>query len=517
MNMTPTTSQQEAIESKAKTLVVLATAGSGKTSTLVARYMAVGGKTVIITFTNSGAKNLRTRIAEAGGEPPLFCGTLHAFCLQLLRDAGRRVAVLDEATADDLLTTCAADVGCKTPPKRLRLRIADGKATGKDKLAIDRYVRALRMADSTDYDLLLVDALEYLNNHDGPEFYHLMVDEAQDGAFIDSLIYRALWCEIRTIVGDLDQQIYSFRGADPEALRSFMVDAHIVRMEECFRCDRLICQAAQHLITKAPGRVKKDTISKTGGEGHVGLLKGAPFSTAAEETAAVVKAVRWIVGAEKGTVAVLCRYNRTRQEMTAALVAAGLIPVPTAKFPRDWKHAVLSLQAWGAPGNAIAAKAYLTSVHGPEKAARYVRDAAALRTDPVTGLERLDLRAMMEKANLSRDARARVLDAADGSEDAGRILMALREEDTDSGPPCAVSVMTCHGAKGLEFDTVIIPACEDELYKPHESEERRLMFVAFTRARHRLLASYAKTRPTPWGNGAPTAGTRSQFLADALL
>jgi DNA helicase-2/ATP-dependent DNA helicase PcrA len=516
--MNPTPSQNEVITSKAATVVALSTAGSGKTTTMVRRYMHVGGKTAIITFTNAGARAIKQRIAAAGGELPWFTGTLHAFCLYILTTAGRRVTVLDEKTAEEILAASALECHCMTPAKKLRPMVTNGKATGKDKIAILRYIRALRMEQSTDYDLLLLDALDAIKAGHGPEFHHLMVDESQDSASIDGDIYRALNCKIRTIVGDDDQRIFSFRGSDPKTLKSFLADAHIVKMQENFRSDRAICAAAQNVIGKDRSRVPKQILSMTGGEGRVTMLDGAPFSDASSETAAIVARVRAELEADKKrTVAVLCRYNRTRMDITAALRAARLMPEPVAKFPRDWQHAILTLQAWGDPANGITTKAWLASTYGKEKAASIMAAASQARVAPETGLAGLSLRAVMEKAGLSRDARQRILSAADGSESAGFILLALREDAAeDEGDGCRVSVLTCHGAKGLEFDTVIIAAFEDEIFKPWDDEERRLAFVAMTRARNTLYFSCARNRPAPWSGGPPQPATPSQFITDAI-
>jgi DNA helicase-2/ATP-dependent DNA helicase PcrA len=520
--MTPTAAQQEVIDSKADTVIVIAGPGSGKTETLTRRYIATAAESAhpnaIITFTNAGAKTFRERILSAGGTPPAYCSTLHSFCLALLTSAGYRLTVLDEATSEALLLECAKDVKCNYGAKALRAAVMDPDVSGVKKTAVQRYRRALKMANSTDYDLLLVDALEHIRERGGPRLGHLMVDEAQDGAAIDADIYRALTCDRRTFVGDFDQQIYSFRGADPQSLRSFMPGAHVIRMEENFRSDVLICEAAQRLIAKDKARFEKATVSMTGRHGHVGLLCGAPFADDVAEIAGIVAFCAHVKAKRPdSTLAILCRYNRTRIDITRALQAAGVIAAQTASKPRDWQFALLSLQAWQDPENILSVKAWLRGKHGETIAGQMIDSATQTRRAPSTGLEGLPLPVMMERANLSRHARDIINDAAEGTTDAGQILLRIREADRDdegAGNGGNIRVMSCHRSKGQEFDAVIIPACETDIFKPWEAEERRVFFVSMTRARKALYFSYARNRCEPFPGGRSKPAIVSEFLAD---
>lgn len=514
--MTPTPSQNEVITSQAPTVIAIAGPGSGKTATIVRRYMhrQQEGKTAIITFTNNAARTLRERIAQAGGEPPYFCGTLHAFCLDMLRQSGRRLTVLDESTAEGVLMECAAAVNCQTTGKKLR-EIITGVNTSpsmSERTAVERYKRRLAAADVTDYDLLLEEGLNHLKAGYGPALDHLMVDESQDGARIDSDIYRALKANIRTLVGDFDQSIYGFRGACPEALRSFMPGAHVVKLQANFRSDSSICQAAQKVITKNTGRFSKDTISQSGAVGVVSMLPGAPFDSDESEAAGIVQWVKESVG----TVAVLCRYNATRIAITDQMVAAGLMARPVSNEPKDWKFCLATLAAWSDPENEIAVAAWLRSRHGATASQAMMDEAAGQRKTPPLPFAGMPLVALMESQGFSIAAREMILGAADGLGDGQRILMNLRETEPKAAANGRVSVLTCHSAKGLEFDSVIIPACEEEVFKPWDAEERRLFFVAMTRARSTLLFSYAKTRRQNYGAKQMAPARRSLFLADAL-
>jgi len=294
--------QRAAVEHGDGPLLVLAGAGSGKTRVLtarVARLVAEEGipprRVLAVTFTNKAAGVMRDRIAELLGAEPrgLWVGTFHAICARLLRREGDRLprgarfTIYDEDDALRALKRAMEEAGLDTgrwSPAALRARISDAKnaLVGPETYeegAFDLmsravadvyplYERVLVRSCAYDFDDLLVHSVRLLEDH--PEvgeryadrFLHVLVDEYQDTNHAQYRIVRRL-AEAHgniCVVGDDDQSIYGWRGADIRNILDFERDfpgAEVVRLEENYRSRPPILEVANAVIARNRSRKEK--------------------------------------------------------------------------------------------------------------------------------------------------------------------------------------------------------------------------------------------------------------------
>lgn len=537
----PTPAQQQAIHATAPTVVTIAGPGSGKTATLVARIIADQERgrrpdhQAAITFTQNSAREMRDRLAQAGAAPIAYIGTLHGFCLDLIRSETGMVAVLDADRAELLMQTVLDDLRLKVSLSKVKDAVAGlgEPPDAKVALARDTYRARLLKAGAVDYDTILVRARDMLlEGYEWKGWDALYVDEYQDSGPLDAEIYSLLNCLSRFVVGDPDQAIYSFRGARMENLMELAGghDTFVAYLEANFRSGPAVCNAATRLVAHNRNRLVKSTIAAVQKPGHVALLDGTPFDSEMMELAAIVRQVQFYVGQGKqDSTAVLCRYNNTRAAIVDALKASG-VPVKEKEeaAPKDWKAAMLTLSLMSDPTNPLTLFFWAADRFGKEAAAKMVRQASGghapalgLKLTPYTSP--VDLARILSQAGHEKGSIARVMDAAEslGTFHPARLLIALHEGLARKGEvsSAGVSVLTMHGAKGLEFDHVILPAVEEQdlpgmkANAPDTEEARRLFYVAVTRARFTVDISWAKTRTNPYNSKREDRGP-SPFITE---
>ncbi|MCM1128678.1 MAG: UvrD-helicase domain-containing protein [Alistipes senegalensis] len=620
--------QLAAVTLPSEPALILAGAGSGKTRVLTTRIawllktgLVSPSGILAVTFTNKAAREMTARLS---GMTPvstrgMWIGTFHGLCNRFLR-AHYRDANLPQAfqimdTQDQLsfvrrlLKNAQADEN-RYPPRSLVYYINQAKEKG---------LRAVRMEEEAagDYDRMMaqlyaqyeaqcqregvVDFAELLlrsyellsrnallREHYQARFAHILVDEFQD---TNDLQYA--WLKLMAgggaavfAVGDDDQSIYAFRGANVGNMTAFRDDFHVrhlIRLEENYRSHGYILEAANTLIAHNSHRLGKNLRTRAG-EGEPVRVFGAvsDFDEAqyvVEEAASLV-AEGWL----RQEIAVLYRSNAQSRVIEHALFSAGIpyrVYGGLRFFERaEIKHAVAYLQLMENPRND---SAFLRIVNFPARgigarSLEHLQEAAqahgvslydavpflsgkagnALGTfvrliDSVcnevkqmplpqmvqTVIERSGLPAHYGKEkegadrieNLGQLASAAELflgeeglpldmpalfasqawsEAADGEQAVEMTPLAafLAHASLEAGDnqaedgQDALQLMTVHAAKGLEFDAVFITGLEEGLF-PHDNsareadgleEERRLMYVAITRARKRLYLSYAQTR-----------------------
>ena len=249
--------QTAVVESTAKQILCIAGAGAGKTSTLVARIRhlvdagADPSKFVVITYTNAAAKELKQRLDGIAFEPsainssthlrqsylPGYTGTLHGFLLRLLGrhhalvNLPEHLSVIDDEQREPMCESIMADMGVKSSLKKVMPFVDDNplaflSASGsktKEGLVAREYHRRLRQAGLLDFNTILFYGLELVSRLDAGTFgyTHVMWDEGQDGSDIDFAILEAMPCENKMLVGDNDQQIFSFRNTDGKPSHKF--------------------------------------------------------------------------------------------------------------------------------------------------------------------------------------------------------------------------------------------------------------------------------------------------------
>jgi len=528
-------------------LLIIAGPGAGKTRTLthrIAYQIAERGVAardfLAITFTRRAAAELAARLEGLGagrdGQPTVT--TFHGLGLRILREhyeaAGLAAGfgVADEATR---LRTAAELTGSERAGRKLIAGLADDPA-GQEALR-----RELAARDLVDFDGLVELSVALLAGRADlaaalrTRWPHVSVDEYQD---IDPVQYELVKLiggdgSGLTAIGDPDQSIYRFRGADVGIFGRFAADfpgATTVELRRNYRSAPAIVTAAMQAIapgTLVPGRTAvaaRDDDPESG----VTLYEAADEHA---EAAWIAAAIDKLLGGASfhsldsgradghahgklglGDIAVLYRTDAQALALTQALTRAGL---PFQKRSHDLlarRAGVADLvrelglaetgPAVGSPDDDVAQQ--LTGAVRALARARGERDATVL-----------DIRAAGEL--LMPLARRCGTDA-----DRFRAEISLGAE-TDALDPRAeaVALLTLHGAKGLEFDVVFLPGCEDGLLplrfggpgsldEDDLAEERRLFFVGMTRAREKLVLSHAARRAR---HGSEQDASRSPFLA----
>lgn len=533
--------------------LVLAGPGTGKTTTMVGRYAQLLANGVppedilVATFTRKAAEEMRARICQRSGRDlaDQYIGTFHAICLRLL--GGRRVvkvvtgsprfAILRAAVPrwdgdyEDLFEYIDQ---CKdtlvTPEEaanRARSAPAPGREAARDSArAYEAYQHELRAQGLHDFGDLIVRATKRLeasrpDQGNRPTWRYLMVDEYQDinraqDALISALAtgHDNLW-----VVGDDDQAIYGWRGSDVGYITDFTKrrrSASVYRLTENYRSTPVILTCAASLIERNRMRLDKPLSPTRSGRAPV------CFHVSQDEWAEA----RWVTDSIKkyldrnpeGDAAILVRTNSQTAVLQGRLDLAG-IPYHLQGASGFWTLppvcAILAgLERW--QGRPIGWKAPAYLADPVYRALKSTGDLEARVRRAAEVIERkVPSRMRPEKINEWVTAAQQLADMAASFADAASFLEYASQQHSagqDSNSEARVTLSTIHKAKGLEWDAVFVCGCEDGIL-PHSdsedlAEERRLAFVAVTRAKRYLTLSWAEAR-----NGKPTR--RSPFVSEA--
>lgn len=590
-------------------LLVLAGAGSGKTRVLTHRIARLideegvePGAVLAITFTNKAAAEMRQRLEDLVGPRVrgIWAATFHSACVRILRrDAPhvgyeRNFAIFDAADQVRLVRRCLEDEDIdpkRVDPRSVLAAISDAKnrLLGPSDLDIDsfkdeqvvriyrRYQDRLLANQAMDFDDLLrltVQLLEgdtEVRKHYQERFRYILVDEYQDTNHAQYRLVRVLGEPQRNVmvVGDDDQGIYSWRGADVSNILDFerdYPDATVIALEQNYRSTGTILRAANAVVAKNSHRHEKALWTDRGDGDPIEIIE---CRDEREEARVVVGEVRRAVddGDSLSDIAVFYRTNAQSRAVEDMLVRAA-VPYQVIGGPKYYERAEVKdllayLRVAVNPADEVSFGRMITAPKrgvGPgavSKLSAYASEMGVPLTDALADADRVDglnpsqrrgfgsLAAVV--AEIRAQARAdvpvdrlvefafeesgiRAMFEADGSMEAegrlenleelvrtateyvGRIeepsLAGFLEEialyadadavDTGSGQ---VTLMTIHNAKGLEFDRVVIIGMEEQLF-PHArsetpeqvEEERRLCYVGITRARRRLILTYARMR-----------------------
>ncbi len=531
--MTSTTSlnaeQTAAVLSDHPTILITAAPGSGKTRTLVSRIVRLLGERVpaaeivAITYTRAATQEIQARVAQACPIPNTalgYCGTLHGFLLRLVQSHGDRYTVLDKDQEEALLAECIQHLNYRGAKSAIGV-----DKTGVAELVAKRFRSQLRNNGLLTFDLILELGLEEAKKAVLP-YTHLLVDEFQDSAVIDGQIYDALKIPNKLFVGDRHQAVYGFRGASLQPFENLRMrsDVEKLLLPYNYRSGNGICAAANRLIegshivpvSEEPGEVTLKTCED-----------------ADEEKLAVALFIRSLNRAE--TCAVLLRTNHLAEEWAKALEGWG---IPIAKRervdrPQDWPLARLAVAFLADPENDWTAFRLLAETKGTEQAQKIklMANASAcsinslsFQTLPTHNLT--DFLQGLARLTVSEESIERINRIAEqlhvGASTAELVLALAAEEEESATIGNGVWVGTYHSAKGREFDAVCLPCLEEGILptgakSADHDEERRLLYVGITRARHRLFCSWAKLRKPPYGGGPAQPTTRSRFLQEAGL
>ena len=624
--------QRRAVETTEGPVLVLAGAGTGKTRVITVRMahlLAQGAEPeqiLAMTFTNKAAKEMRERVASIVGKKTgkaLTVGTFHSFCVRALRVHAPRIGIPEYFSICDASDQISAVKGALRDlhipesaihPRALQAKISlfKNQLVTPDKLlsqavdnqdeligrAYEKYNAHLRRARSLDFDDLLLEMLrlltdvEELRDEYRERFRYIMVDEYQDTNGPQYEIVRALAGVRRNlcVVGDDDQSIYGWRGADVKKILAFEKDfpgARVIRLETNYRSTEQILDAANKVISNNPSRHEKTLRSHYGPGDDVKIVEVDDEEREAIGVVGdIMKRVR--LGAKLKDCAILFR-TAVQPRAFEAVLRQREIPYVLiggqSFFDRKEVRDVLAylklvanpldevslLRIINCPPRGIGKKSIDSALkHATELGVSVNR--AFERPDDIVGmsntartaitdlrdtlrpytqedpgkdlpgfiqrvLQAVTYRAEVERCYsdvLTRKQRwAAVEELFNFAENFTRrksdptlagFLEALtlsqagdHSSKDDASKKDAVTLMTLHAAKGLEFPRVYLVGVE-EGFLPHGrsvaedgiEEERRLMYVGVTRAQYHLTITHAKSRARH-GHRGPSMPSRFLF------
>ncbi len=619
--------QREAVETINDPVLVLAGAGTGKTRVLTTRLAhilqtghAFPGEILAVTFTNKAAQEMKERVSHLMGGAPVegwWLGTFHALATRMLRrhaelvGLGSNFTIIDPDDQARLLKQLMESAGIdhkKWAPRAMAAMIdrfkdrgrrptdlsADegGEAAGGKLVALyAQYQSRLKTLNACDFGDLLLHMITILRDPQNADllaeyrrrFRYILVDEYQD-----TNVAQYMWLRLLAqgngrngennicCVGDDDQSIYGWRGAEVGNILKFETDfpgAKIIRLEENYRSTAHILSAANGVIGHNADRLGKNLFTD-GDQGEKLIVRGL-WDGEAE--------ARWIGeeieqlqhrGWSLDRIAVLVRAGFQTREFEERFIQLGLaykvIGGPRFYERMEIRDALAYLRVTAQPVDDLALERIINlprrgigdatvqtlyayarnkgiSLHSAihelcetdemrpkvrETLLRLAGDFARWRS-LIPTMKHTELASMildesgysaMWQASKDADAPGRLenlkelVAAMDEFESLPAFLehIALVMESRDDQYQASISIMTLHGAKGLEFDAVFLPGWEEGLFPSQRSmdenglrgleEERRLAYVGITRARQRAFISFAANRRMygNWINAVPS-------------
>lgn len=525
--MTFNREQKEAIESDRETVIVVAGPGSGKTATLVGRIVhrvqsgVAPDRIVCVTFTNAAAAVISQRLIERKIAKLGYVGTLHGYCLNLIQQYGTLigygagpVTIITEEAKEELLDAVIVFLG-----KQRTLTIAkvlQSAESADGRLVMGEYRFRLKRANMIDFDGLLRDGLTLIKElklvRPSHSFEELLVDERQDSAEIDTKIFWAMPARRRFFVGDPDQSIYAFRGGLPDMFVEEAERLDYIALETNYRSDYAICDAANSLIEKNVSRVKKRIQPVSASKGMVVVRAYDDESSEVYGTWGIIKSQSVIPYSE---MAVLARTNDIAKRYRELLASLG-IPVGNCFFsalPADWSFCLNMIGLAVNPDNDLYAEAALrykgvtqeaiqklkleAARDGTSLLAKSKLPGATLPRSESPSLLILKLRAAVSpESMLLVTQRLAALPRGATIGDLMADLWQRKWGEPQTDEDC-VTVTTVHQVKGREFSLVLVVGLEEGVFplnRGDAEEERRLCYVAVTRAKHWLHLSWVRKR-----------------------
>ena len=632
--------QREAVMYNDGPALIIAGAGSGKTRVLtykIAYLLHCGvpaARIMALTFTNKAANEMKERISNLVGLKHaryLHMGTFHSVFLKILRLEAEHLGynkdftIYDATDTKSLLKNIVKEMGLDEKiykPAALYDRISRAKnnvispaqyARDSRQASLDRkdrlgrmpeiyqmYVTRCRKANAMDFDdllyytYLLFDQNPELQRYYQERFDYVLVDEYQDTNPLQDLIIKQLVIRHQhlCVVGDDAQSIYSFRGACIENILQFRTtypSTKLFKLEENYRSTQNIVNAANSLIWKNRGQIRKEVFSNKEKGEQLHLTDTATDRKEAEYIAETVYRLKRKNTCDYNQMAVLYRTRAQSRALEEAMRAYGIpyiiygdlsfyqrkeikdalgyLRLCTNRNDEESLRRIINTPARGLGDTTLtklweAARAYDTTVwkvvcnplqydvkinKGTQKKLsdfasmfqvfdqmRHQLDAYELAKDIIkhSGLGE-SLLADKDEESLSRYENLQELlngihefvelKKKEGNESATLAeflaeVSLLTDMDTQEDDQPHITLMTIHAAKGLEFHTVFVAGLEEQIIPSPRSisendieEERRLLYVAITRAEKTCYLTYARCR---FRNGKSDFATPSRFLAD---
>ena len=625
--------QLDAVQTINGPMLILAGAGSGKTKVLTCRiaHLLQQGvrpyRILAITFTNKAAAEMRERVDRMAGAAArdVWLFTFHAFCARLLRyelenlnGYANNFAIYDTSDSKNLIKQVLKEMNLdekRFPLPAIISHISNAKnalllpdayareASGYYEQQVakiyDAYQKKLQANNAVDFDDLLLLALRLLQENPAVrekyqrKFDYLMVDEYQDTNHAQYLLTKLLAAGHRNIcvVGDADQSIYGWRGADIQNILDFekdYPDAKLVKLEQNYRSTQVILDAANAVIDNNSGRKPKNLWTANGNGSEIVYYQANDERDEARYVIENMQKLQLNEGAKLGDMAVLYRTNAQSRVFEEMLIKSGIAytMVGGTKFyeRKEIKDALAYLRLLYNPhdslsllriinvprrgiGDATLARLQEYANASGQSLFEVVTNAAdvpglasrfANKLDELSGLlfELMGEAADVPVKQLLDDVLLKTgyleeLQNSKDPQDESRVenlkeMLSVTEEfavkcerngeeptlenfladvalvadidDAELGEE-AVTLMTLHSAKGLEFPDVFLVGMEEGIF-PHSrtlmdeneiEEERRLCYVGITRAEKHLFLSNARTRTI---YGRTQYYTPSRFLQE---
>ncbi len=605
--------QKEAVCHKEGPCLVIAGAGSGKTKVLTTRiaYLIQSGvssyRILAITFTNKAAKEMKERLLRMTDECDAFVGTFHSFGLRILREniftlgLTRNFTILDTDDVSSLIKKILKEKGYdpkEVSPSYIRNRISFIKnemlsdeevekffQSDLEKIAFDvykEYQQKLKKNNSVDFDdLLRLPVMLFRSHSDILEHYqekyqYILIDEYQDTNEVQYQLVKLLAKKHQNlfVVGDPDQSIYQFRGANYKNILNFEKDypmTKVISLEDNYRSTKMILDAANSVIRHNKERKEKNLRGHHGDGVKVKYLRAFDEK---EEIQMVIREIRKLFeeGYQKKDIAVFYRTNAQARVVEEQFLKANIPYKVVGSYyfysRKEIKDLICYLRLILNPDDDISLRRVINT---PK---RGIGSASIDRLENLANLENvsmfdaitsgkeltfkkliLDLKkesenlsltelvdAILEKSGMKQELEmdssleselrldnlmefksiTATFEETTGSVDLGdfleeiSLIADISEHKNDDD---VVTLMTLHSAKGLEFPIVFLVGMEDGIF-PHQNsfteeggleEERRLCYVGITRAKEKLYLLNAKSRMM---YGHASAYPESRFIKE---
>lgn len=609
--------QAEAVINTEGPMLIMAGAGSGKTKVLTCRVANLLQKGVrpyrilAITFTNKAAAEMRERVNNMSGPAAkdVWLFTFHAFCARFLRmeidklpGYGGNFAIYDTADSQNLIKQILKEMNLddkRFQPSGILSRISNAKNALQDAAAFarqagdfyeqkvadiySRYEQKLQLNNALDFDDLLMLSIKLLQeNKEVREKYqdrfdYLLVDEYQDTNHAQYLLTKFLAAKHRNIcvVGDADQSIYGWRGADIQNILDFekdYPDAKVIKLEQNYRSTQIILDAANAVIENNTGRKPKNLWTENKSGADIIYFQAVDERDEARFVIEQLQNLQRTENKKLGDIAILYRTNTQSRIFEEMLIKSGISynMVGGLKFyeRKEIKDIIAYLRVIFNPadslslmriinvpkrgiGDASLAKIQAYAAANNVSLFEAVSNAAAIdglssrfvsKLDDLAGIifelmnlaseapvEDLIDRVLRDTGYLEELENERTPQAQSRIDNLHELISVAQEfaaseeennlenflahvalvsdiDDTELGED-AITLMTLHSSKGLEFPVVFLVGMEEGLF-PHArtlmdeteiEEERRLCYVGITRAKEKLFLSSTKMR-TIYGN-----------------
>lgn len=588
--------QREAVLHKDGPCLVIAGAGSGKTKVLTTRVanLIMEGvpsyQILAITFTNKAAKEMKERILNMVSELDSFIGTFHSFGMRIIREnvtllgMQRNFTILDTEDVTSLIRKILKDKGYdpkEVSPYFVRSKISFIKnemlsnaevekyfIDDLEKIAYEVYLEynmRLKKNNSVDFDDLLRLPVElFLHHPEVLEMYqnryrYILIDEYQDTNEVQYKLVKLLASKRKNlfVVGDPDQSIYQFRGANYKNILNFERDypnTKVISLEDNYRSTKMILDAANSVIRNNKERKEKNLRSHHGEGLKIQYHRSMDEK---DEGNYIIKEIRSLLdeGYQKKDIAVFYRTNAQSRALEEQFLKANIAYKVVGSYyfysRKEIKDLVCYLKLLLNPSDDISLRRVIntpkrgignTSIERLEQKAlsdgtsmfeaisggkeqgfkdlilELQNDAKSLSLTELVDdvLTKSGMRAELENVdNLENELRldnlmefksiTATFEETTGSVDLGdfldeiSLIADISEHQTNED---VVTLMTLHSAKGLEFPVVFLSGMEDGIF-PHQNslneaggieEERRLCYVGITRAKERLYLTNARSR-----------------------